>query len=321
MMASHDSPAMSVILVTPDTYDTIGRTVQHLKAQTVIDQIEVIIVAPSVEKLNLDGRQLNGFFKHHVIETGRIKSMAQSYAAGIRKAGAPVVAFVEEHSFPDKRWAEALIKAHSQPWAAVGPVMLNFNPDSMVSWSDFLLAYGPWMNSSPRGIVDHLPGHNSSYKRSVLMDYGEELEAMLEAESILHWDLRNKGYKLYLEPEAQTSHMNFELLSSFICAHFHNGRIFAAARSRLWPCLHRLLYTVCSPVIPIIRIKQILRYARRSTMSRKVLPNVMPALILGLIASASGEMTGYAAGAGVSRQKMTNFEFYRTRHLKKTNAI
>jgi hypothetical protein len=29
-----------------------------------------------------------------------------------------------------------------------------------------------------------------------LLAYGSQLEAMLEAESVLHWDLRAKGYQL-----------------------------------------------------------------------------------------------------------------------------
>lgn len=66
-------------------------------------------------------------------------STAEARAAGIRQANAPVVAFVEDHSYPDPDWAERLIEAHRKLWAAVGPVMMvNANPATMISWPIFL---------------------------------------------------------------------------------------------------------------------------------------------------------------------------------------
>src|SRR5437588_133855 len=82
--------------------------------------------------------------------------------------------------------AQALLAAHRGPWAAVGPVVRNANPSTSVSWADFLIGYGPWCDPAPAGDLDHLPGHNSSYKRAILLDYGSELEGLLEAESVLH---------------------------------------------------------------------------------------------------------------------------------------
>lgn len=46
-MSDRPSPDMSVVLVTPDRYETIRQTIKHLRAQTVRDRLEVIIVAPS----------------------------------------------------------------------------------------------------------------------------------------------------------------------------------------------------------------------------------------------------------------------------------
>ena len=46
---SGSSPQMSVVIVTPDSYETIRKTVEHLRAQTVKDRLEIVIVAPSAE--------------------------------------------------------------------------------------------------------------------------------------------------------------------------------------------------------------------------------------------------------------------------------
>ena len=74
-----------------------------------------------------------------------------------------MVVLSEDHSFPEAGWAEALIEAHRGPWSVVGPVVRNANPDSLISWADFLLGYGTWLDPAPGGEISQLPGHNSSY--------------------------------------------------------------------------------------------------------------------------------------------------------------
>ena len=202
-MNERHSPEMSVVIVT-DCYQTIRKTIRHLRAQTVRDRLEIVIVAPSADKLGIVESELKDFLQVRVVEVRTIRSLCWARAPGLREASAPLVALVESHSYPHPGWAEALIEAHRQPWAAVGPAIGNANPGSMISWANLLLEYGPWLEPATAREIDHLPGHNSSYKRGILLDYGPELEAMLESESVLHWDLRAKGYRLYLEPKAKT---------------------------------------------------------------------------------------------------------------------
>lgn len=121
-MSNRSSPEMSEVIVTPDRYETIRRTVRHLRAQTVRARLEIVIVAPLAEKRDLDESELKDFFHFCVVAVGDLKSTADARAAGIRQASASIVAFLEDHSYPAADWAEALIKAHQHNWAAVGPV-------------------------------------------------------------------------------------------------------------------------------------------------------------------------------------------------------
>jgi len=316
-MSGCDFPEISVVIVTPDDYESIRKVIGCLHAQTVKDRLQLMIVAPSAEALVVDPSELKDFFQYRVIGIGKIGSFASASAVGLRQADAPIVAFVEEHSYPDPEWAEALIKAHRQPWAAVGPVMRNANPEKLTSWADFFISYGRWVDPTPAGPIDHLPGHNSSYKRQILLDYGAMLEGMLEAESVLHWDLGAKHYQLYLEPAAKTSHLNFERLSSWVSAQFHSGRLFAMTRAKRWSLLRRFFYIGGTPLIPIVRLWRILRQLRQSKNQHHLLPWILPALIFGLAANAAGEMTGHLLGAGNVKERMRDLEFHRSRHLIK----
>jgi hypothetical protein len=76
---------MSVVLVTPDKYDAIRKTVEHLRAQTVLDQLEIVIVAPSAAALNFDAADLKAFGRVRVVEVGEmLKNMPIQLRAGPR---------------------------------------------------------------------------------------------------------------------------------------------------------------------------------------------------------------------------------------------
>lgn len=308
-------PELSVILVTPDSYATVRTTIRYLLRQEARNRMELILVAPREEELKPDVQDLQGFLSYQIVEVGPIQSIAYANCAGVRRARAPVVALAEDHAFPAPGWADALLQAHQTECAAVGPVVRNANPRSIVSWADLLIAYAPWLYPGRGGHREHLPGHNSSYKRDILLGYGPDLEAMLEAESVLHWDLRQKGHRLHLEPAAQVAHLNFGRLSSWLQAQFYSGRVFAASRARSWHIGRRTLYALASPLIPFVRLRRIVGETRESGSWGKVPRGVLPMLLLGLFVSALGELVGYAAGPGQARPKLAEFEFHRVRHL------
>lgn len=318
-MTDNVSPKISVILITPDRYQGLRKTIGYLRAQAVYDRMEIVIVTPSADSLEADERELRQFSQFRVVEVGPITSVGPAYAAGIRQACAPVVVLGEDHSFPDPGWAEALLRAHQQPWAAVGPVVRNANPDTRMSWADFFMGYGPWQEPTPAGEMEHLPGHNSSYKRDILLHYDDRLETMMEAESVLHWDLRRNGYRLYLEPAAKTSHVNFTLFSSWVPALFLSGRKFASFRATNegWSRTRRLLFSTAAPLIPLVRFRRIAADLRRPGRPGHVFLSVAPILLFGLAVDAAGQMMGCTLGAGVAREQLLCFEFHRYRHVRK----
>lgn len=314
-------PDLSAVLACADSYPTIAATMEHLRAQTIRDRIELVLVVRSKTELALPPNAAAGFFGVEIVEIGAFETIARANAAGVRRANAPVVALAEDHCFPEPEWAAALLRAHEGPWAAVGPVVANANPDSAVSWADYLIGYGPWADPTPSGEADLLPGHNSSYKREVLLAYGDRLEAMLASESVLHMDLRSRGERLYLSAEARAAHVNFSRTASWLAVQIHNGRVFGAARARDWPLLRRLFYAAASPLIPLVRCWRASRALCLPGRPRRELPRVLPALALGLALDGVGQMLGYAFGAGHSLEKLADYEFRRVDHVRPEERV
>jgi GT2 family glycosyltransferase len=311
------TPELSAILPTADGYESIRETVRHLRFQTVVNRIELVVVVSSTAGLEAPPPEFESFAGHRVVEVGRIVNIAQAYAVGVRHATAPLVALCEDHSFPDPGWAAALIEAHRGPWAAVGPVIRNGNPGNRVSWADLVTSYLEWLAPAVPGERGHLPGHNSSYKREVLLASEPGMESALASETAYHWRLRARGHRLYLEPRAVTAHLNFGLLRPWLAAKFLSGRVFASARSRDWTGGRRALYVAASPLIPVMRLARVVSDLA-SGPSRRMPRGVIPTAALGLLVSGLGEMAGYACGVGNALPRLAAFEFNRVRYLGKS---
>ncbi len=316
---SKERPQLSVVLLTPDGYDRIRRTMRHLRAQTARAELEVVIVAPSRQQLRLAGDELEGFCGHRLVELGEIGNSAEARAAGVRAAGAPIVVFGEDHSYPEPGWAEALLAAHRGPWAAVGPAIANANPERLLSWCNLYLTYGRWVEPVSGGEIDDLPGHNSSYKRDLLLGYGPRLGEILQTETLLHWDLRQRGYQLYLEPRAVTRHVNSARLWSNLAGSYLYGRMFAAGRGRDRPW-RRVIHLGGVPLLPVRQVRQVARAMLRRG-HRGLFVRVLPLVVLTSLVRAAGEVIGYLAGAGQAAQKLSQFESNRYRELTAADSV
>lgn len=308
-------PPLSVVLSSPDTFQGLRTTLRYLAAQTVRDQIELVLVGPEGVEFEVDAGLVDGFLDVRVVRIPRVRTIAQANAAGVRAARGRVIALAEDHCFPSPTWAEALIDAHRAPHAVVGPVVGNANPATWISWADFLAGYGPWMAGLQPQRVGFLPGHNSSYKREVLQDLGDGLEDALEAETLLHMQLAREGCSLHLEPHALVHHVNFALLESWTDAQFLNGRMFAGMRSREWGIGKRVLYFAASPAIPVVRMVRALPSWKRLPVSTTMKTKVLFGLMLGMAIDGYGQMFGYAAGPGSARDQLAKLEFHRYRHI------
>jgi hypothetical protein len=306
---------MSVVLVTVSGYSTLAKTIAHLRAQTIKEQLELVLVSSNT--LQVDEDALRDFWGCQTLVVDSIGEVAVGLAAGIRCARAPIVACGEDHAYPNPLWAEALLRAHEGPYAAVGPVMRNANPQTAVSRAGLLLSFGRWMRADLGGEVDHLPGHNTSYKRDCLLHYGDDLAEWLKSERALHYDLVARGERLYMTSEGEVAHVNISRLRPYLGHSLMGGRIFGAARSAGWSPLRRVLYALAFPVVPIVRLRRLMVLAHQSQdgVIRKTLIAALPMVLVGLIVHAVGEAFGYMFGEGGALAAYARFELYRFDHV------
>ncbi len=302
-MTSSTQPKLSVvILVQHDSWMT-RHAFRKLRGQTIAAEIEVIAVAPAGSDCGWIDEQTRGLWGYTILTPETFDDCGLAKEAGVRAASAGLVAFVEDHSYPEAHCMEAYVRALAESQlAAAGPCMRNANPGRAASWACFLAFYGEWMTVRPTRNTTHLPANQSCYQRDVLLALGDRLAPLLQAESVLQWELQAKGLRVRQAPGAFVYHLNNSRLGHTLLEYFFAARLFAARRSQSWSRPHRLGYALGMTLVPLVRW---VRIARLVTVA--ALRVTMPLLAV-LGAGAAGEMLGYAGGAGDAARRLADLE-------------
>ena len=310
---------LSVVLVAGSGPPGITRTMRHLRAQTARHRMEVLIVAESSAGFDLAALGGGEFAACRIVEVGPITERGAAAARGMLAATSPIVGLIEDHSYPEPEWAEALLRAHAGAWTGVGPAVGNANPGSAASWVNYILAYGGFAPPVEAGERDLLPWHNSAYKRDVLTPLGDRLGTLLEWEGALQADLRSRGHTLYLEPAARTHHSNVSNVWSTVGLNVQRGRILGAQRAERerWPTWRRVLQAAAFPLFPLLQLRHLLPAARRMPLPPPLRPRVYLGLVATLGVLAAAEAWGLLAGEGDAVARMEDYELHRTRHLSR----
>ena len=198
-------PDLSVILVVGDKRDRAVDCLRSLIQQNTLDRLEVLLIDCGLDATPLPGSE-NPRVRRIQLPSGT--RFGHARAEGVRQARARIVAFIEEHCIVLPGWAEALVAAHQGPWAGVGGEVYNANAGVGLSDAFYLAGYAPWAPPAERGESELLASHNSSYRREVLLAYGERLDGLLLAEPILQWKLKEDNHRLFVEPDAKFMHHN-----------------------------------------------------------------------------------------------------------------
>lgn len=314
-----NGPALSSILVALDQR-SIATTLQHLRSQTIAKQMELVVVAPRGAGVRVSPEHEASFHSVTVVEVETVKSLASARVVGVEAASAPLVAFNEDHSFPEPGWAAALVDAHRRGYAGVAPRMKNANPGSSLSWAAMYLHFG--------GVVDQEAGfetrypsasHNMSFSRAALLDVGDRLGELFLAELFLLDELHRRGHKFWVEPAAVTRHVNMSRLRPAIIHSWTGGRLYGGLRRSFgdWPLSRRIVYAGGSPLIPLLRLRRVLPLLRRTPAGRELIPRILPAMVSMLIVHAIGEAVGYLFGAGRTSVSYSTLETHRDRHVRR----
>ena len=310
------TPRLSVILLSLDGGASLKKAVRHLSTHQWAGQIEIVVAITEEEPLVLDRPQdFSGF---RVVRAPVRDDIGKARAIAIRAASAPFIALGGEHSFPVEGWAQALLAALEAGAPAAGPQMQVANPATSISWCDAILCYGDYLQPKRQKATGHIPWHNSAYRREILLAFGDRLDFLLRADSLVQAALVEQGHRFVMTPDAATKHCNHSILSHQLKALFCGNRLYGATRAmrEKWPAPRRILYAAAWPAIVALRVWRAARicfFLRDDQLRYRTL---LPLLLAGAMVAASGEIWGYLFGLGHNTlRRWSHYEFSRAMHV------
>jgi len=213
-------------------------------------------------------------------------------ASSMDVASAPLVAFIEDHSYPAPGWAAAVLDGFVSGAAAVGYAFEIANPDGIVSRIDGWAQMGVSLYPDRDGPQTYLTAGNVAYRRDALRGH----EHLFGSEFLLQQRLRQNGATLMLAAKAEVAHEHFWRWRDVLAATALATRCLAWARIRDggWSRRHRLAAAV--GVLGVAPAKRTFAFARRilgrPDLRRKALP-ALPGVLVVFAVAALAESVGY----------------------------
>src|SRR5437588_42225 len=314
--------SLSALLMLPYSFERLRNTLASLRAQTIREQIEVILVHGPEGAPEVDTAQFREFHSFRALEMRNDFHLAEGFAAGFAAATAPVFTYVEDHVTLNPEWAEAIVEAHRGPWVAVAPAMENANdPRSTIARAEFLLAFVWWYGEDRQRQISSGPGHNTTYKRSALEPFRSRLIELYASERNLCYLLEANGGKMVIEPRAVTRHVNISKLRWATAHAYYGGKVFGGQRGSTMGPLEKVARTLIAPAIPLWQLTRIIKTLRSHRKTSEIgLLSALPFLIVELILHAVGEVAGYWGDSQAATKPYRRLEVDRLRCVVERDA-
>lgn len=241
------NPRLTVLLPAMLGFETVAAAIDAWKAQTMLGQLEVLILLPGQAGEDLTSSAvLEAPFTPLWVGAA---SLHEARAIGVAQARGAYVFFAEDHCLPDPDWAEVMMRPMDEGWDLINPV---FRPGSRGSYwglGSFLLAYGEWMMPVLRGPLQIVCGANQCIRTELLRALGDDLPDDLQFGAFLGRKLVRQQRRCYLEEQARMRHFDNVIASRSLREVLCVGMAFGAFRTERWAWPVRAVYPLAWPLL------------------------------------------------------------------------
>jgi glycosyltransferase involved in cell wall biosynthesis len=219
-------PLVSVVVPTRDRPASLSRCLTALAAQTVSDDLDVIVVddGSTQPAAIVAATRQHGFVRLIRLHHG---GPAAARNAGARSARGKCICFTDDDCEPAAGWAEALACAIGAGADAVAGRTLSADPGSAIAAAAEIVAEAPELASVlSNGGLSFAPTNNLACRADVLaaVPFDERYRAAAGEDRDWCARLAAAGYVLRAEPGAELVHRPSETLRAFLRQQVRYGR-------------------------------------------------------------------------------------------------
>jgi len=224
--STSERPLVSVVVPTRDRPTSLSRCLAALAAQTVSDDVEVIVVddGSAQPAAIIAATRRHGFVRLIRLQHG---GPAAARNAGVGNARGKCICFTDDDCEPAAGWAEALARAIGAGADAVAGRTLSAYPGSAIAAAAEIVAEAPQLASSPsNGGLSFAPTNNLACRDDVLaaVPFDERYPAAAGEDRDWCARLVAAGSVLRAEPGAELVHRPDETLRAFLRQQVRYGR-------------------------------------------------------------------------------------------------
>ncbi|MGB0768375.1 MAG: glycosyltransferase, partial [Phycisphaeraceae bacterium] len=299
--------------MSPDKPEVQAWTINHLRNQSIADQLEVVVICqePGEDVRAFADEYLSGFHAWQIIQCEKTSSLAGQHALSIEHASAPLVALGEDHCQPDVFWAEELVKAYAEDdkIAGVSPEVCYANRQVWAMGSQ-LIDYTPWTGPAKPGDLKMVSVTNATYRRDLLVEiYGDKMADMVRRGGNICDDLRNRGYRFVMHPASKCYHKNISTFGQFFLLRFTIGRYNTANDLDGAGLGKRIVVGLLAPLLSLKRFAVLTK--KLAFRGYPLSPKMLFGMAVGLTIDCLGSVLGAFCGKGSSLTDIYQLEFKR----------
>lgn len=219
-------PLVSVIVPTRDRSEMLGRCLAGLAGQTMLDELEVIVVDDGSRIPDAVAAVVDGYsFARVVRQTPSGPAAARN--SGAAKAWGDVLCFIDDDCEPEPAWAERLFGALQSGADAAAGKTLSQDPGSPLAAASELIDEAPASEAVSAGSgLSFAPSNNLACRADVFaaVPFDESYRAAAGEDRDWCDRLTSGGYVLLAEPGAVLRHCPESTLRAFIARQLRYGR-------------------------------------------------------------------------------------------------
>lgn len=305
--SSSSPPVLSAVVVFGAQRARAERCLQHLLAQTALDRMEIVIIDIAADTAPVKGtEQAIVRWRHHP----EFQRFGQARAEGLRQSRGLFVAFLEDHTYADPRWAENVIDAFARPVDLVNYAMSTANPERVLCRMFMMAEYGRWLDPARSGYIAISAANNAAYRRAALEPYWNRLDELCESEYTLHREMQATGSRVWLAADAKMAHETWIRFWDGVYANNNMKRLLAASRatSGKWSTPTRVMWAAGMVVTPFLHIWRLAVSLVRRPAHWPLFWATMPLMLFMYTCNGWSEAMGYLFGEGDSGVRFRDLE-------------
>lgn len=284
-------PLITLILVAGNFRDRVQRSLRSVLSQDIADQI-AIIVYDRADQPKRDLSELNSpqvFYEAVANDT----TLGQLTKRGLLAANTDIVGFIDEHVVLPAGWARESLRLHAQGYSGVCGFFVPGNPQHRCARLALAVTKGDYILPKQAGETTAIPGDNSTFVRTKVLNGVDNLEALLNSDPLLIQRLVDSGDKCYRANLAVKHWNENRWWDAWIAFRFWT-QTYICNKSAIenWSSMRRLSRLLSIPFIPIVRCYRNYKLARVNRMNMKEFFLDLPSLLF----LHSGTAAGVAAG-------------------------